>query len=139
MFKRKAKVLTSINGIDSIISKGTIVHGSIASAGALKVCGEVNGRITAFDKTVTLTVCVEQDAVVHADIDATSVIIGGTVFGKIRAKSVFIQKTGHVGDIEYELLQVEAGAHITGLISALPCVGETTEVNNVEPIRSIKT
>jgi cytoskeletal protein CcmA (bactofilin family) len=146
MFTRQAKVITTATAIDSIISKDTVVQGPIESVGSLKVYGIINGNISPNEKTVSrpgdkaidFTVVSEKDSVVHGDIMATNVIIAGTVYGKIKAKSVFIEKSAHVGDIEYELLQVEAGARIHGVIQQLPNVNKTTEVNNVEPIRSIK-
>jgi len=65
----------------SVVGPGTRIEGTVVAAGSLRVEGEVKGKITA-EREVTLT----PQGRVEANIEATSIVLGGQVKGNLAAK-----------------------------------------------------
>ncbi len=94
----------------SILSAGLTVNGDLNSDGEVQIDCLVNGDVTA------VRLAVGENAKVVGEVVAEHVLIRGEVVGRIRAKSVELDKTAKVrGDIWHELLSIAAGAKIEGL------------------------
>jgi cytoskeletal protein CcmA (bactofilin family) len=94
----------------SILSAGLTVNGDLHSDGEVQIDCLVNGDVTA------VRLAVGENAKVVGEVVAEHVLIRGEVVGRIRAKSVELDKTAKVrGDIWHELLSIAAGAKIEGL------------------------
>lgn len=94
----------------SILSAGLTVNGDLQSDGEVQIDCLVNGDVTA------VRLAVGENAKVVGEVVAEHVLIRGEVVGRIRAKSVELDKTAKVrGDIWHELLSIAAGAKIEGL------------------------
>lgn len=131
---KPAKIKTSINGIDSIISKDTVVNGPMTIKGSLKVEGEVNGAIFGgnADPKLETSVLVESTGKIQGSVICKNVIINGIVEGHINAVSVHLGSNARVtGNINYQVLQIEPGAVVVGeLKSMVP-----NNQSNVQPIQ----
>lgn len=118
---KEAKVKTSINGIDSVISNGTTVNGPMKFVGSIKIAGEALGDVTGSKDEKSkgeTSVIVELTGKIQGNVECDNVIIAGNVFGNISAKSVYITSTGLVhGQVRYQVLQVEPGAKVSGDVS----------------------
>lgn len=94
----------------SILSAGLTVNGDLNSEGEMQIDCLVNGDVTAG------RLAIGENAKVIGEVVAEHVLIRGEVVGRIRAKSVELDKTAKVrGDIWHELLSIAAGAKIEGL------------------------
>jgi cytoskeletal protein CcmA (bactofilin family) len=94
----------------SILSAGLTVNGDLNSDGEVQIDCLVNGDVTA------ARLAIGENAKVVGEVVAEHVLIRGEVVGRIRAKSVELDKTAKVrGDIWHELLSIAAGAKIEGL------------------------
>lgn len=94
----------------SILSAGLTVNGDLNSDGEVQIDCLVNGDVTA------VRLAIGENAKVTGEVMAEHVLIRGEVIGRIRAKSVELDKTAKVrGDIWHELLSIAAGAKIEGL------------------------
>jgi cytoskeletal protein CcmA (bactofilin family) len=94
----------------SILSAGLTVNGDLQSDGEVQIDCLVNGDVTA------VRLAIGENAKVVGEVVAEHVLIRGEVVGRIRAKSVELDKTAKVrGDIWHELLSIAAGAKIEGL------------------------
>lgn len=94
----------------SILSAGLTVNGDLSSEGEVQIDCLVNGDVTA------VRLAIGENAKVVGEVVADQVLIRGEVIGRIRAKSVELDKTAKVrGDIWHELLSIAAGAKIEGL------------------------
>jgi cytoskeletal protein CcmA (bactofilin family) len=94
----------------SILSAGLTVNGDLTSDGEVQIDCLVNGDVTA------ARLAIGENAKVVGEVVAEHVLIRGEVIGRIRAKSVELDKTAKVrGDIWHELLSIAAGAKIEGL------------------------
>ncbi len=94
----------------SLLSAGLTVNGDLHSEGEVQIDCQVNGDVTA------VRLAIGENARVVGEVIADHVLIRGEVTGRIRAKSVELDKTARVrGDIWHELLSIAAGAKIEGL------------------------
>lgn len=94
----------------SILSTGLTVNGDLASDGEVQIDCVVNGDVTA------ARLAIGENARVTGEVVADEVLIRGEVIGRIRARSVELDKTAKVrGDIWHELLSIAAGAKIEGM------------------------
>lgn len=94
----------------SILSAGLTVNGDLNSEGEMQIDCLVFGDVTA------AKLAIGENARVTGEVVAEHVLIRGEVIGRIRAKSVELDKTAKVrGDIWHELLSIAAGAKIEGL------------------------
>lgn len=94
----------------SLLSVGLTVNGDLHSDGEVQIDCQVNGDVSA------ARLAIGENARVVGEVVADHVLIRGEVTGRIRAKSVELDKTARVrGDIWHELLSIAAGAKIEGL------------------------
>lgn len=93
----------------SIIGSDVKIVGNLTAAGELQLDGIVEGDV----KCGALTM--GEHGHVAGSITADMIIVRGRVEGKIRARSVRLEKTSRIsGDVWHETLSIEAGAFIDG-------------------------
>jgi cytoskeletal protein CcmA (bactofilin family) len=111
----------------SILSAGLTVNGDLNSDGEVQIDCLVNGDVTA------VRLAIGENARVTGEVMAEHVLIRGEVIGRIRAKSVELDKTAKVrGDIWHELLSIAAGAKIEGLCKFVDNPREAAKLSVVE-------
>ena len=98
----------------SIIPADLKITGDLVSPGDIHVEGVIHGDITC--RTLTLT----GQPVIEGSVKAETVHVCGTFDGKIEAKKVSLTKAAKmVGEIYYEILEMEAGASFEGKLSRI--------------------
>ncbi len=103
--------------VPSIISPDLKIVGDLKCTGDIQIDGTIEGLV----KGGLIIVC--ERATVDGSIVAETVRIFGTVNGRVRAKTVHLDKTGKViGDIAHEILTIEAGAYFEGQVQPLESV-----------------
>ena len=103
------------NRIDSLIGAGTVVEGSIAFTGGLRVDGRVKGNVvTADDQPSTLVL--SEKAQIEGEIRVSHAVINGTVVGPVfGGEYVELQPKSNVtGDVHYRTLEIQLGAVVQG-------------------------
>ena len=114
----------------SIIGKGLIVRGDLASDGDIQIDGTVEGDVSSAKLTIG------EAGAVNGTVVAEHVVIAGAVTGEIRSKTVAMAHTARVrGDISVDSLAIEAGAQFEGICKRF---GANSEAENVEPSSPVK-
>src|ERR1700677_381863 len=97
------------SSVPSIISNDLVVNGTLTSTGDIQIDGRVEGDVH------SAGLVIGEKALIHGEIMADDVTIGGKVQGGIRARKVLLCATSHVeGNILHEAFSVEAGAFFEG-------------------------
>lgn len=111
MFSSSKKAQQAVNKAPpSLLSAGLVVDGNLVCTGEMQIDCVVNGDVTAE------RLAIGENARVLGEVVADQLLIRGEVVGRIRARSVELDKTARVrGDIWHELLSIAAGAKIEGL------------------------
>lgn len=111
MFRSKSRI--DHQGV-TILSKGTSFSGTLYCRGISRVGGKVEGKI---DSEGTLII--EQDAEINADITAETLIIQGTVKGKVIAttKTEFVGCSRLDGHLITPSLEMELGTILNASIA----------------------
>ena len=104
--------MSSKNEICAIIEEGCCFEGNLSFNGIVRISGVVTGSIFSND-----TLVVSEGAVINADINASVILISGTVKGNIKATSrVEIRKPARFeGTVTSPSLIVEEGVIFHGI------------------------
>ena len=100
--------------VPSIISPDLKIVGDLKCTGDIQIDGTIEGLVKGG------LIFIGEQATVEGSIVAETVRIFGMVNGRVRAKTVHLNKTGKViGDIAHEILTIEAGAYFEGQAQSL--------------------
>jgi cytoskeletal protein CcmA (bactofilin family) len=96
------------------LGKSVIIKGELSASEDLTLYGQMEGRVTVPDHTLTIG----PDANIRAEITASTVVIMGAVSGNITAtKRVDVQSTGSViGDIVAPRIAIADGGQLMGKV-----------------------
>jgi len=99
--------------VNTIIGPGTSVSGDVESGGFTRVDGNVKGDVKAKGRVI-----VGERARMKSNVSATSVTVGGVVFGNVLASErLVILATGLImGDIITRRIQADEGCLIHGRV-----------------------
>ena len=111
MFGKEPENTTINAGQTSIIAQGAKFEGSIDVKGTLRIEGEFKGTIGTPESLV-----IGKTGVVHANVTVKNAIIGGQLFGNIKAENkIELQSGSHVeGDIKTKRLVIDEGVFFEG-------------------------
>ena len=116
------------NRIDSLIGQTTRIEGNVVLSGGLRVDGMVRGNVAALpDQPGTLVV--SSDARVDGEVQASHIVVNGTINGPVHAtESLELQAGSKVkGDVYYKSIEIHQGAVVEGRL-----VHHVSEVKGVE-------
>lgn len=134
---------------ETVIAPSVRVEGDFVSAGNIRIEGAVAGSV---DTKADLMVGTEAE--ITADVKSRNATIAGTLHGNLRvSERLELMATAHVyGDVEAQILTVEAGATIDGKLAiggsakaAVVAKAETArtealaEEDEEEPVKSKST
>ena len=111
MFGKEPENQTMPTGQTSIIAQGCKFDGKVEVRGTLRIEGEFKGTIGTPESLV-----IGKTGVVHANVTVKNAIIGGQLFGNIRAENkIELQSGSHVeGDIKTKRLVIDEGVFFEG-------------------------
>lgn len=96
----------------SVLGPDVSITGDIKADADLHVDGKVQGDITC------KSIVQGEESTVTGAIEAETARIAGTVKGTISARQLVVLKTARIeGDVRYDALTVEQGAHVEGRFS----------------------
>jgi cytoskeletal protein CcmA (bactofilin family) len=112
-FETKQKSAGS-SAIETVIGSSTKIKGEVHCASSLRVCGEVEGKISAGED-----VYFDEKSMVRGSVAARRVVVGGEINGTVvGVSSIEIEKKGSVhGDLVAERLLIEEGAVYKGKVN----------------------
>jgi cytoskeletal protein CcmA (bactofilin family) len=122
---------------NTIIGVGSSFRGTVMVGGTLRVEGELEGDVLSCERLE-----IGEHGVMRADIEVKEAVIAGRVYGNVRALGVLEMKAGaHVeGDISALTVIMEPGVFFTGRCTMLDSgssVEMGTDYSRVrEPVRS---
>jgi cytoskeletal protein CcmA (bactofilin family) len=120
------------DAILSIIAAGTRLVGDWEGPGLIKVDGRVEGSITGARQAI-----VGRDGVVHGNIQASEVILAGTVDGSVVATDrAELQGSAAInGDVNTRTIIVHEGARINGTVRMGNAQAEGADRPSVQVMR----
>jgi len=127
MFNSHKKSGQSLATVTTLIGSETVIRGNILFGGGLHVDGTIEGSLHA-DSGSQAVLTISDKGVVNGEIHSPNVIINGYVKGDIIA-SERLELAGKArieGNVYYKLLEMAAGAQITGKL-----------VHQTEPLRQL--
>ena len=96
--------------METVIGTDTIIQGTVASKGSIRVDGKIEGGITEADSVV-----IGGTGDIQGDVAARTVVIGGKVTGNISASNIEILSDAAIhGDIKTAALAISEGADFEG-------------------------
>lgn len=106
--------------IDTLVAKSVTVHGDLDFAGGLHLDGRIEGNVRA-DPQNPSSLSVSDTGSIEGSVDATEVVLHGTVRGDIVARErVVLGPSARVeGDVYYGVIEMTLGAQITGRLVRL--------------------
>ena len=112
MFGRK-KTKKPHGVLNTFIDDGTEIEGKYVCSGTVMIDAKLRGEITAKD-----TLVIGPQGVVHAAVQASTVIIRGEVIGNVTASQRVELGSGArvTGDVEAPVIAMEAGAMLDGTL-----------------------
>ena len=128
----EARPISANDTILSIIAAGTRVVGDWEGPGLIKVDGRIEGSISGARQII-----VGRDGSVHGNVQATEVILAGTVDGSLAAtERAELQGTATItGDVQTRVIVVHEGARINGTVRMALVATETVERQSVQVMR----
>ena len=107
----------------SVLGADLAVKGDITASADLHIDGHVEGDITC------AALMQGEASMIEGSIKAQTARLAGTIKGGIEVDQLVILKSARIhGDVKYDVLTIEQGAHIDGRLShgLEPVDGETT-------------
>jgi cytoskeletal protein CcmA (bactofilin family) len=111
--------------IDTLIGKTARVHGDVEYQGGLHLDGHITGDVRS-DDSAEASLSISESGSVEGTVQASNVILDGSVKGDIRARErVILGATARVeGDVYYGVIEMTVGAQIMGrLVQIAPQAG----------------
>jgi cytoskeletal protein CcmA (bactofilin family) len=95
--------------VPSIIGEDLTITGNLTSKGEIQVDGEIEGDVRC------TSILLGDTSQVTGGVAAEDVVVRGRIVGSIRGLRITLQAQSHVeGDIFYQSLAIEQGAHFDG-------------------------
>lgn len=96
----------------SVLGADLAIKGDITASAELHIDGHVEGDITCSG------LMQGESSEIHGAIRAQTARLAGTVRGGIEVSQLVVLKTARIhGDVKYDVLTIEQGAHIDGRLS----------------------
>jgi cytoskeletal protein CcmA (bactofilin family) len=132
--------------VDTLIGSRTVIRGDVGFAGGLHVDGKIVGSVVS-EPDVEAMLMLSDKGVIEGEVRAPHVVINGQLKGDIVASErvELAAQARVVGNIYYKLLEMAAGAQVSGQImreeeprKQLPKPAEPVEVKDIKDLKEAK-
>ncbi len=117
----------------SVLGADVVVTGNISASADLHVEGRVDGDLDVGNLVIG------SEAIVKGQVRAQSARIAGTIEGSVAIRQLTVEAGARIlGDVEYENISIENGAHIDGRLkhgtpaAATPALGAPKEFKMID-------
>lgn len=129
MFKKDKSIPR--DQVDTLIGPQVVLRGDLQFSGGLYIEGRVIGKVSAGDADKSVLTVSEQ-GVIEGELRAPIVVINGQLVGDVHADRV--ELLGHArvqGNVHYKVVEMAAGAVLTGRLVHVDTVAEQLEADTV--------
>jgi cytoskeletal protein CcmA (bactofilin family) len=122
MFSREPR---SKARVEILIGPSARVHGDVDFSGGLHIDGHVFGGVSAYG-TGESSVSVSESGIIEGGVVATHVVVNGMVRGDVHAtgKVALGPRARVVGNLQYGMIEMAAGAEISGTLTQVKPPGK---------------
>jgi cytoskeletal protein CcmA (bactofilin family) len=121
--------------IDTLIGPDVVVRGDLEFSGGLYVEGRIVGKVIAADGKPASLLLAEQ-GVIEGEVHAPVVVINGTLTGDVHAgeRVELAQKARVEGNVHYSVVEMSAGAQLTGRLVHVQAQAQARVLPAPEPV-----
>ncbi|PPV06997.1 hypothetical protein XBLMG947_2069 [Xanthomonas bromi] len=130
--------------VDTLIGPQVVIRGDLMFSGGLYVEGRILGKVIAEEGT-SATLTVAEQGSIEGEVRAPVVIINGQLTGDVHAaERVELAANARVqGNVHYQVVEMSAGAQLTGRLIHAASAGATTalpapEASRAEPVDALQ-
>ncbi|WP_040940503.1 bactofilin family protein [Xanthomonas campestris] len=123
--------------VDTLIGPQVVIRGDLTFSGGLYVEGRILGKVIAEDGASAILTVAEQGCIA-GEVRAPVVIINGQLTGDVHAvERVELAANARVqGNVHYQVVEMSAGAQLTGRLIHAAAAGATAALPAPEPSRA---
>ena len=116
IFKKKKK----LGAIDTLIDKDIVIRGSTSYSGGLRLDGKIYGDLTVVEESGG-TLIMGENSRIKGSVMVETAIIAGEIIGDVKCYDYLELQPGSIikGNIEYNSLEIHAGAIVNGLLKQI--------------------
>ena len=116
IFKKKKK----LGAIDTLIDKDIVIRGSTSYSGGLRLDGKIYGDLTVVEESGG-TLIMGENSRIKGSVMVETAIIAGEIVGDVTCYDYLELQPGSIikGNIEYNSLEIHAGAIVNGLLKQI--------------------
>ena len=116
IFKKKKK----LGAIDTLIDKDIVIRGSTSYSGGLRLDGKIYGDLTVVEESGGTLIMGEKSRI-KGSVMVETAIIAGEIVGDVTCYDYLELQPGSIikGNIEYNSLEIHAGAIVNGLLKQI--------------------
>ena len=116
IFKKKKK----LGAIDTLIDKDIVIRGNTSYSGGLRLAGKIYGDLTVVEGSGG-TLIMGEHSRIRGSVIVETAIIAGEIIGDVKCYDYLELQPGSIikGNIEYNSLEIHAGAIVNGLLKQI--------------------
>ena len=129
MIKKKRKFVA----ITTLIDKDIMISGDTTYTGGIRIDGKINGNLKVHGEEDSLLI-MGHGSKITGDVEVEKAIINGEINGNIKCRDYLELNTNAIvnGSIEYDIIEVQEGAKITGDLKFIKNNKKTEPKKNIK-------
>ena len=129
MMKKKRKFVA----ITTLIDKDIVISGDTIYTGGIRIDGKIKGNLKVHGDEGSLLI-MGYGSTITGDVEVEKAIINGEINGNVKCKDYLELNTNAIvnGSIEYDIIEVQEGAKITGDLKFIKNNKKTEPKKNIK-------
>ena len=129
MMKKKRKFVA----ITTLIDKDTMISGDTTYTGGIRIDGKIKGNLKVHGDEGSLLI-MGYGSTITGDVEVEKAIINGEINGNVKCNDYLELNTNAIvnGSIEYDIIEVQEGAKITGDLKFIKNNKKTEPKKNIK-------
>ncbi|XOJ84537.1 polymer-forming cytoskeletal protein [Methylophilaceae bacterium Uisw_099_01] len=129
MMKKKRKFVA----ITTLIDKDTMISGDTTYTGGIRIDGKIKGNLKVHGGEGSLLI-MGYGSTITGDVEVEKAIINGEINGNVKCNDYLELNTNAIvnGSIEYDIIEVQEGAKITGDLKFIKNNKKTEPKKNIK-------
>ena len=129
MMKKKRKFVA----ITTLIDKDIVISGDTTDTGGIRIDGKIKGNLKVHGNEGSLLI-MGYGSTITGDVEVEKAIINGEINGNVKCNDYLELNTNAIvnGSIEYDIIEVQEGAKITGDLKFIKNNKKTEPKKNIK-------